>query len=365
MRARWSAPLTMSLIMLSMLTGLEAAAAFTSPHRLVAFTFANISRRCFYAAPPTGSGGWPFPTFSVPHAIRGGLNEPRTPMHFGVDVATSVDQNGAWTIAPGRVIAFGPVGHHLTIGTGTANYQYWHIIFARGIRLGTIVRDHTFLGWILRGYLHVHISEWHEGCGFIDPRRPTGALRDPLNTERPAIGDLTAKVANAAAFAPLQLGVDPATRHDTATPEALTALHGIVDLRASITDTPVRKPSIVKQLPLVPSAIRGWFAPAQHIGLGYGAGFHFDGSTVWGTAKLHQLHITLANLWAFGTWYQPYCYWHYGSGPCAADYVWHIGGFHGFDTRQIRNGRYLYCIQALTIHAAQSFRCTQVTVANT
>jgi hypothetical protein len=36
----------------------------------------------------------------------------------------------------------------------------------------------------------------------------------------------------------------------------------------------------------------------------------------------------------------------------------------GFDTRLVPNGRYQWCVQALTINGASARRCTPVTIAN-
>ena len=46
------------------------------------------------------------------------------------------------------------------------------------------------------------------------------------------------------------------------------------------------------------------------------------------------------------------------------DIVYHVGGPHGFDTRRVPDGRYDYCVGALTINNVAATRCTRVTIAN-
>ena len=112
--------------------------------------------------------------------------------------------------------------------------------------------------------LHVHISEYAPGCGFIDPARPRGPLADPYNTEWPSIGPLTAWAAGPRAFVPLNVEQAPSDLPDPARPIALDALSGTVDLRANVTDMPKVRMQHNPQLALAPAAIRAYLAPAKN-----------------------------------------------------------------------------------------------------
>jgi hypothetical protein len=326
------------------------------------FTLATVDRRCFYAPQPHGATGrvWPFAPATKTRPIRGGLNEPRSPVHFGVDVATHIDQVAVHALRSGRVTGLHP--QRLYIGTFAHGFAYWHVVHLPGIHKGSRVRAGQIIGHILKGYWHVHISEFSRSkanyCAHaIDPRRPTGPFRDPANTEAPTIGPLSAYVAHDAAFVAPTITAPPPTP-DPATPLALDALSGRVDFRASILDHPVHamKPPPGPQLALAPSAIRAYLAPLstrlRHIGHVY----LWDGATVIPSASVSQT-------WAYGTYRQKGCYFQ-PARPCGIEIIWHLGGPQGFDTTRVPNGTYQYCVQALQIENHRSTLCTQVTIAN-
>jgi hypothetical protein len=90
----------------------------------------------------------------------------------------------------------------------------------------------------------------------------------------------------------------------------------------------------------------------------------FDGATLLDPARLGT---TLWHIWAFGTWRDSTGY--YQSGPFArshlgAAYVWHVGGPHGLHTQLYPDGRYQYCVQALTISGVRGTHCTAVVIRN-
>ncbi len=82
---------------------------------------------------------------------------------------------------------------------------------------------------------------------------------------------------------------------------------------------------------------------------------------VYDGARFFRPTAGIWHVWAFGTFRQNLCY-KTANGPCAADYVWHVGGPHGWDVNRIPNGHYQYCVQAITINGIKSHRCTPVTV---
>ena len=173
------------------------------------------------------------------------------------------------------------------------------------------------------GRHHVHVAESESGCGLVDPRRPTGVLRNPENQERPRIGPISAYIADRHAFAPVDTEVDPAQLSDPATPLSLDDLRGAVDFRASLTDIPVHKMRHQPQIPLEVAAIRGYLAPAENRRRVLGTV-----RRVYDGARFFRPTAGIWHVWAFGTFRQNLCY-KTAHGPCAADYVWHVGGPHG------------------------------------
>jgi hypothetical protein len=242
---------------------------------------------------------------------------------------------------------------------------YWHVVPLATLYVGAPVRRGQLLGHVVEAYYHVHVSEAFAPCGWINPMRPRGPLAIPANTERPEIGSLRAFVANRPAFRAFNPSANPARHTDPSTPLELTRLHGTVDLRAEICDWPDRKMAGRPQLDLEPAAIRAFLAPAsnryEHVSRMKDV---FDGATLLVPARLGT---TLWHIWAFGTWRDSSGY--FDAGPNAgthlgAAYLWHVGGTSGLHTTQYRNGRYQYCVQALTINGRGRTRCTPVVIDN-
>jgi hypothetical protein len=137
----------------------------------------------------------------------------------------------------------------------TTRYDYWHVDLTR-VAPGASVKRGQWIGRVVAGQNHVHLSEWDPVCGFVDARRPTGILRGPLNRERPGMSDLTAFVADEAAYSPR------GAASDASTPLALDDLHGRVDLRAQVWDMPMHRTPRWPQQPLMVAGLRSWIAPA-------------------------------------------------------------------------------------------------------
>lgn len=335
----------------------------TLPPLNPAFTLRSVDARCFDA--PTAPGGWPFAPTTAVHPIRGSFDEPRSPVHIGVDVEAPRDQAPVFAMQSGKVTAVTPDHFNVvpTHGAPGAYLQYWHVDLASGIKAGTVVTRRERLGTVKKGMLHVHISEHVTGCGLVDPARPDGLLADPYNTEWPSIGPLSAMVGGPRAFVPLNLGIAAITGGDgladPATPISLDALKGTVDFRTAVTDMPKFKMQHNPQLPLAPAAIRAYLAPADD------PNRHLDTTmrTIFDGSKLLPSDSALWHVWAFGTYRANGCYFTPGA-TCAAQIVWHVGGPQGFNTATVRNGAYKYCVQALTITGVSARRCTAVTISN-
>ncbi len=332
----------------------------TGPRRppgLPRFTLRSVDAPCFTA--PSAPGGWPFAPTTAVHPIRGSFDEPRSPVHIGVDVEAPKDQAPVYAMQSGTVrhVTADHFDVHATHGRAGTYLQYWHVKLAPGIRDGAVVRRRQKLGTVKAGMKHVHISEFVPGCGLVDPARPTGLLADPYNTEWPTIGSLTAFAGGSRAFVPLSLSQAPADLTDPARPVDLDALSGTVDLRASVTDMPKVRMQHNPQLPLAPAAIRAYLTPAANTRRHLTMRLIFDGS------RLLPDGAGLWRDWAFGTYRENGCYFT-ADGSCGMQMVWHVGGPHGFDTRSVPNGSYRYCVEALTIAGVDARRCTAVKIAN-
>jgi len=341
-----------------------SAGAPTSPAAVTnpGFTLRAVDARCFYAPGPQ-TAIWPFQNQWSIHRIRSGLNDPRSPVHFGIDVWATSDRQDVYAMQSG--VLHHPQPGHLTIGSATHAVLYWHVIPVAGIRSGQWVNRGKLLGHIYSNFWHVHISEHYAGCGFIDPRRPTGPFHDPSNTEAAAIGAVRAYRANSAAYAMPEMSLNPSTHRDPSTPLRLDNLSGRVDFRAAITDLPRRPPPLDPALGrpfpehrMAPAAIRAYLAPVGRGGLHLGSIYLFDGARAMPASAV-------PTTWAFGTWREDACYYHWRdpAATCAQQIVWHTAR-SGFDTTSVPNGAYLWCIQALTINGVLSGHCTSVAIRN-
>ncbi|HEY3765053.1 MAG TPA: M23 family metallopeptidase [Gaiellales bacterium] len=322
-----------------------------------AFTLHAVDARCFGAT--TSPGGWPFAPTTAVHPIRGSFDEPRGPVHIGVDVEAPRDQAPVYAMQAGKVTDIQPDHFNVipTRGPRGSYLQYWHVNLLSTVKAGTVVRRRQELGTVKKGMLHVHISEYAAGCGLVDPARPHGLLADPYNTEWPAIGPLTAMVAGSRAFIPLSVGQSPTALTDPARPISLDDLTGTVDFRTSVTDTPKVKMQHNPQLPLAPAAIRAYLAPTDDTHK------HFVTRTIFDGSRLLPTGSRLWRFWAFGTYRQNGCYFTAG-GACGAQMIWHVGGPSGFNTKTVPDGSYKYCVEALTIAGVDARRCTVVTIKN-
>jgi hypothetical protein len=319
-------------------------------------TLAAVDQRCFYA--PASPGVWPVAPIQRPHAVRGGFNDPRGSkmVHFGVDVSAH-DRAAGLAVRVGTIAGITSVGipfdehFELLSSDGVSRYFYYHVHPALGD--GARVITGQFTGRIEPGWKHVHLSEIVAGCGLVDPRRPTGILRDASDTEAPFIGPLHAYRATPAAYRPFHLNRRPGP--DPASAVSLDDLRGIVDMRARVWDLPRHATSQWPQQPVMVAGVRTYLAPVGKPGRHYGTAVTaFDGSRLIDATRIYRVY-------AHGTYRINACFT--SRRPCTTVVRLHVGG-SGFDTRRYPNGNYSYCISAVTIenHIARS--CTHVTIRN-
>jgi hypothetical protein len=329
-----------------------AASRLVHVHTL---TLARVDRKCFEY--PSASGSSPvYPTGAVP-SIRGGFDDPRGDKyaHFGVDVAAPHDQAKVYAVVSGRIWHVRRKGANARFILSPAGplrssrYDYWHVDLTR-VAPGARVRRGQWIGRVVAGQNHVHLSEWNPVCGFIDPRRPTGILRDPVNRERPSMSDLRAFVDDEAAFGP------HGDAADRSTPMALDALHGRVDLRAQVWDMPVHGTSRWPQQPLMVAGLRSWIAPGTNSLLRVGAPIvPFLGGRLIPPASVDDVY-------APGTYRQNACFTR-PQATCATRLIVHVGG-RGLDTTLIPNGDYRFCLAAVTIRNVAHHRCWPIAITN-
>jgi murein DD-endopeptidase MepM/ murein hydrolase activator NlpD len=341
---------------LSMLVLPSPTAAAPAPQKVRTLTLARVDRKCFQY--PSAPGSSPvYPTWAVP-SIRGGFDDPRGVKyaHFGVDVAAPHDRAKVYAVVTGRiwhVRSKGANARFILSPSGTlrsTRYDYWHVDLTR-VAPGARVRRGQWIGRVVTGQNHVHLSEWNPVCGFIDPRRPTGILRDPANRERPSMDGLAAYVADEAAFGPH--GKDVA---DASAPIALDALHGRVDFRARVWDMPVHRTPRWPQQPLMVAGLRSWIGSATDPLLRVSRPIvPFLGGRLIPPALVDDVY-------APGTYRLPECFTRPG-GTCATRLVVHVGG-RGVDTTAIPNGAYQFCVAAVTIRNVAHHRCWPIAIDN-
>jgi hypothetical protein len=144
--------------------------------------------------------GWPLEPFNEQHPVRGGFDDPRlhvdeigvqtASFHFGIDIAAP-DDTAVYAVAPGVVTRYadGVVVHQAS----GHEFWYWHVIPAVATRQR--VAEHALLGWIGRGWGHVHLAE-RVGGVYVNPLRP-GALGPYVDTTVPTVAGVTLTTSDA------------------------------------------------------------------------------------------------------------------------------------------------------------------------
>ena len=199
------------LLLAAAITGSVAAPAEARGVRVRPFTLARVNSRCFFA--PSVPAMWPIkPLSSRPPDPRRVQRAPREPASL---------RSGHRGAGPGPGLRDDERHHHghrhSTFRPGALPPRGDLLVLARhadGRHHGGDIRfpRPTHRAHVRPEWRHVHLSQF-ASCGLVDPRRPTGPLHDPANTERPAIGELSAFVANANAYRSFKL--DPPSGRPT------------------------------------------------------------------------------------------------------------------------------------------------------
>jgi hypothetical protein len=142
--------------------------------RLGARVALPVAIAALFLAPGAAAYSWPLKPFNKQHAVRGTFGDPRyhldaegalSAFHFGVDIAAP-DGTPVYAVEAGVVVR----RHATSVTIGRASkrrFGYWHI--RPVVRSGRYVRRHQLLGYVLKGWGHVHFAE-----------SVSGAYRNPL-----------------------------------------------------------------------------------------------------------------------------------------------------------------------------------------
>jgi murein DD-endopeptidase MepM/ murein hydrolase activator NlpD len=201
---------------------------------------------------PTDAGyGWPVKPFDAPHPVRANFGDPRTTFmapptpvglmhgigsftfHFGVDISVP-DGTPVYPVRSGVAELRGGRTVQVNSDNGFAA-QYWHIVPA--IAPGRQVRaDETILGYVMKGYEHVHFTELENGHA-VNPLA-AGHMKPYSDDTSPQV--------NAISF-----------RSGHADSEILPEfVHGAVTPVVSAFDTPaLRVPGMWSNLPVAPALL--------------------------------------------------------------------------------------------------------------
>ncbi len=195
-----------------------------------------------YALFPSGGGReqagdwapyqWPIKPFDRPHPIRGNLDDPRLTkhriggdeleFHSGVDISAP-GGTAVYTVAAGHVCALGGGyrGRPTTVGVCGKGFEfaYWHI--RPVVESGQHLAEHQLLGYVMKKWGHVHLSEMWAGRTW-NPLR-AGALTPYDDHSKPTI-------VSAMLY-----------RHGSYLPVSGASLSGRVDLVVNAFDTPELK----------------------------------------------------------------------------------------------------------------------------
>ncbi len=319
--------------------------------------------------------GWPVRPHDRQHPVRGSFLDPRPDpelgavYHTGVDVAVRDDrpERGAPPGRTHRVYAIeGGVVERATPPGVCGNVRVGHFGYGHvdaRVSVGDRVRPGQFIGWTCYGWWHLHLTEWHAGADgrrlLINPLRPAGKLKPFADTAPPVIHEVRFHT-------PAEPRWQRRARTFARLPQAgrrlnATRLSGIVDVRAHVSD---------------PQSFVGWFrelpalaAPHHTYRLGlllvergsgrvvlrrtvflalteppFGAGQHYAP----GTTQNLSAKVCLAGREA----------------PCDGVYWFRLFQRPYWDTRRLRNGRYLLVVRAWDAAGNRARKDVQITISN-
>jgi hypothetical protein len=273
---------------------------------------------------------WPLKPFDKAHALRGAFDDPRfhlgaegelSAFHFGVDIAAR-DGTPVYAVARGRVRARKT---DITVrGRNGRAFGYWHV--RPVVHTGQRVRKHQLLGYVLKGWGHVHFAEavWGQYRNPLRPRALT-PYRDKLPPTVAAIA------------------LSSSERSVVAT----SGVRGLVDIQAEVYDTPPVAPRPPWQVARLTPAFIWW----RIVGAPSPAGD-------WNLAV--DFHYALMPSSLYGWIYAPGTYQNKANRP--GHYVFWLA--HDFDTSSLADGRYQIEVDAEDTRGNVGTGTLDFTVAN-
>ncbi len=285
---------------------------------------------CALAASGTASAyGWPLKPFNRMHPIRGAFDDPRfhlgsegalSAFHFGIDIAAK-DGTPVYSVERGWVTAHAA---DVTVTSKSGRgFGYWHI--RPVVHSGQRVRKHQLLGYVGRGWGHVHFAESIDRQ-YRNPLRPR-ALTPYIDHVAPTVASVSLQSGGAA--------VD--TRRVT----------GNVDVVAEVYDTPPRLPAPPWQVARLTPAVVWWRLERDDEAL-----------TDWSVSA--DFHFALMPAALYGSIYAPGTYQNKANRP--GHYVFWI--LHDLDTTTLANGRYTLDVLASDTRWNVGTSSVSFTVAN-
>lgn len=120
--------------------------------------------------------GWPVRPFNVQHPVRGFFNDPRIgshggqAFHFGIDISAR-DGTAVYAVEAGKVYFDSARAIAVVALDRSHAFGYWHIVPV--VRSHQTVAKHQLLGYIDKGWGHVHFAEsWRKN--YANPLRNGG-----------------------------------------------------------------------------------------------------------------------------------------------------------------------------------------------
>jgi murein DD-endopeptidase MepM/ murein hydrolase activator NlpD len=286
---------------------------------------------CSLAASGTASAyGWPLKPFNRMHPIRGAFDDPRfhlgaegalSAFHFGIDIVAK-DGTPVYSVSRGSVTAHAA---DVTVTSGNGRgFGYWHI--RPVVHSGQRVRKHQLLGYIGRGWGHVHFAE-SISRQYRNPLRPR-ALTPYIDRIPPTVASVSLQSGGSA--------VDG--RHVT----------GNVDVVAEVYDTPTRLPSPPWQVARLTPAVVWWRLERGD-----------EVVTNW--CVVADFHFALMPAGLYNWLYAPGTYQNKANRP--GHYLFWIA--HDLDTTTLPNARYTLEVLASDTRWNLGVNSVTFTVANT
>jgi hypothetical protein len=286
---------------------------------------------CSLAAAGSASAyGWPVKPFNHMHAIRGAFDDPRfhlgpegslSAFHFGIDIAVR-DGTRVYSVSRGSVTA------HASDVTVTnrrgRGFGYWHI--RPVVHTGQRVRKHQLLGYVRKGWGHVHFAESIHRQ-YRNPLRPH-ALTPYRDKVPPVVGQVSL-VSGGSAVDPRRVTGDN------------------IDAVAEIYDLPAVKPRAPWQVARMTPAIIWW-----RLDRGDGA------VSEWNLAV--DFHFALMPADLYGAVYAPGTYQNKAFRP--GNYLFYVA--HDIDTTALPNGSYTLEVLAADTRWNLASNSISFTVAN-